>query len=192
MDRKHNADVRLMPIGYKIGLLPKERYEKMLADEESVKAEIERLEATWISPDEKLNSILENAGSTRVKSGANMAELVKRPELNYEMLADVDKDRPVLSKKIKEQVEIRLKYDGYIKRQLAQVESFKKMENKKLPKDIDYTQINGLRLEARQKLNDIRPISVGQASRITGVSPADIAVLVVYMEQYGRNKKGEL
>ncbi len=190
--RQDNADVRLMPIGYKIGLLPKERYEKMLAEEEMVKAEIERLETTWVSPDEKLNTILENSGSTRVKSGANMAELVKRPELNYEMLKDVDKERPTLSKKIKEQVEIRLKYDGYIKRQLAQVESFKKMENKKLPKDIDYTQINGLRLEARQKLNDIRPISVGQASRITGVSPADIAVLVVYMEQYGRNKKGEL
>ena len=190
--RQDNADVRLMPIGYKIGLLPKERYEKMLKEEETVKVEIERLEATWISPDEKLNTILENSGSTKVKSGANMAELVKRPELNYEMLKDVDKNRPELSKKIKEQVEIRLKYDGYIKRQLAQVESFKKMENKKLPKDIDYTQINGLRLEARQKLNDIRPISVGQASRITGVSPADIAVLVVYMEQYGRNKKGEL
>ncbi len=187
--RQDNADVRLMPIGYKIGLLPKERYEKMLADEESVKAEIERLEATWISPDDKLNSILENSGSTKVKSGANMAELVKRPELNYEMLKEVDKGRPELSKKIKEQVEIRLKYDGYIKRQLAQVESFKKMENKKLPKDIDYTQINGLRLEARQKLNDIRPISVGQASRITGVSPADIAVLVVYMEQYGRKNR---
>lgn len=187
--RQDNADVRLMPIGYKIGLLPKERYEKMLADEEAVKAEIERLEATWISPDDKLNSILENSGSTKVKSGANMAELVKRPELNYEMLKEVDKGRPELSKKIKEQVEIRLKYDGYIKRQLAQVESFKKMENKKLPKDIDYTQINGLRLEARQKLNDIRPISVGQASRITGVSPADIAVLVVYMEQYGRKNK---
>ena len=190
--RQDNADVRLMPIGYKIGLLPKERYEKMLNEEEMVKAEIERLEATWISPDDKLNSILENAGSTKVKSGANMAELVKRPELNYEILNEVDKGRPELSKKIKEQVEIRLKYDGYIKRQLAQVESFKKMENKKLPKDIDYTQINGLRLEARQKLNDIRPLSVGQASRITGVSPADIAVLVVYMEQYGRNKKGEL
>lgn len=189
--RQDNADVRLMPIGYKIGLLPKERYEKMLADEEAVKTEIERLEATWVSPDDKLNSILENSGSTRVKSGANMAELVKRPELNYEMLADVDKGRPELSKKIKEQVEIRLKYDGYIKRQLAQVESFKKMENKKLPENIDYTQINGLRLEARQKLNTIRPISVGQASRITGVSPADIAVLVVYMEQYGRNKKAE-
>ena len=187
--RQDNADVRLMPIGYKIGLLPKERYEKMLADEEAVKAEIERLEATWISPDDKLNSILENSGSTKVKSGANMAELVKRPELNYEMLKEVDKGRPELSKKIKEQVEIRLKYDGYIKRQLAQVESFKKMENKKLPKDIDYTQINGLRLEARQKLNDIRPISVGQASRITGVSPADIAVLVVYMEQYGRKNR---
>ena len=189
--RQDNADVRLMPIGYKIGLLPKERYEKMIADEEAVKAEIERLEATWISPDDKLNSILENSGSTRVKSGANMAELVKRPELNYEILAEVDKGRTELSKKIKEQVEIRLKYDGYIKRQLAQVESFKKMENKKLPENIDYTQINGLRLEARQKLNTIRPISVGQASRITGVSPADIAVLVVYMEQYGRNKKAE-
>ena len=189
--RQDNADVRLMPIGYKIGLLPKERYEKMLTDEEAVKAEIERLETTWISPDDKLNSILENAGSTKVKSGANMAELVKRPELNYEMLADVDKERPQLSKKIKEQVEIRLKYDGYIKRQLAQVESFKKMENKKLPENIDYTQINGLRLEARQKLNTIRPISVGQASRITGVSPADIAVLVVYMEQYGRKAKSE-
>ena len=187
--RQDNADVRLMPIGYKIGLLPKERYEKMLSDEEAVKTEIERLEATWISPDDKLNNILENAGSTKVKSGANMAELVKRPELNYEMLKDVDKGRPELSKKIKEQVEIRLKYDGYIKRQLAQVESFKKMENKKLPKDIDYTQINGLRLEARQKLNTIRPISVGQASRITGVSPADIAVLVVYMEQYGRKNR---
>ena len=189
--RQDNADVRLMPIGYKIGLLPKERYEKMIADEEAVKAEIERLEATWISPDDKLNSILENSGSTRVKSGANMAELVKRPELNYEMLAEVDKGRTELSKKIKEQVEIRLKYDGYIKRQLAQVESFKKMENKKLPENIDYTQINGLRLEARQKLNAIRPISVGQASRITGVSPADIAVLVVYMEQYGRKAKTE-
>lgn len=186
--RQDNADLRLMPIGYELGLVSKDRYEEMLLKKELADNEVKRLEETYLPPSEELNEILVNSGSTKVKSGANLAELVKRPELNYEMLVSVDKKRPDLSDAVKEQVEIRLKYEGYIKRQMAQVESFKKAENKKLPKDIDYLSINGLRIEARQKLDQIRPISVGQASRITGVSPADIAVLLVYMEQYYRGK----
>lgn len=186
--RQDNADVRLMPIGYRVGLLPKERYDKMLLKEEKVVKEIERVSMTYLPPNNLLNSILEENGATAVKSGANLAELIKRPELNYEVLRPADTNRPDLADEIIEQAEIRLKYDGYIKRQLAQVESFKKMENKKLGSDIDYTGINGLRIEARQKLNDIKPESLGQASRITGVSPADIAVLVVYLEQRKRKK----
>ncbi len=184
--RQDNADTRMMPIGYKIGLLPKERYEAMLVKQEQIDKEIERVRNTNIPPSEEVNKILEEAGSTRISTGIKLVDLVKRPELNYNMLEPIDKNRPALSKYVTEQVEIQLKYEGYIKRQLSQVSAFKKLEGKKLPEDIDYSEIYGLRIEARQKLNDIRPVSLGQASRITGVSPADIAVLIIYLEQKGR------
>ncbi len=186
--RQDNADTRLMPIGYKIGLLPKERYEEMLVKQELIDREIERVRTTNIPPSKEVNEILKDAGSTEISTGIKLVDLVKRPELNYSMLETVDKERPSLSKYVTEQVEIQLKYEGYIKRQLSQVAAFKKLENKKLPEDIDYLEIYGLRIEARQKLNDIRPVSLGQASRITGVSPADIAVLIIYLEQKGKNK----
>ncbi len=186
--REDNADQRLMPIGYKIGLVSEERYKKMLDKKQAIEDEIERLSSKGVGPTKELNEILEKAGGTPLKSGAKLIDLLKRPEVTYNMLAPVDKTRKPLDKYVIEQVEIEVKYEGYIKRQLSQVNEFKKLENKKLPKAIDYNEINGLRLEARQKLSDIRPVSIGQASRITGVSPADISVLIIYLEQYKRKE----
>ncbi len=186
--RQDNADLRLMPIGHRIGLVSDERYEKMLNKEKLIEQEIQRLEKDVAPPSDKLNEILEQAGSSKVSTGVKMADLVRRPELTYNMIAEIDRNRPELDRDVAEQVEIQLKYQGYIKRQLAQVEQFKKLEKKKIPREIDYREINGLRIEARQKLTDIRPESLGQASRITGVSPADIAVLIIYLEQYHRGK----
>ena len=185
--RQDNADQRLMPIGNKIGLVSDERYEKMLHKKELIEAEIERLNSVTVSPTQEVNDLLESVNTTKITTGFKLMELLKRPEVTYDMLAIADRNRPDLPDSVKEQVEISAKYDGYIKRQLAQVEAFKKLENKKLPEGIDYLSIQGLRIEARQKLDTIRPVSLGQASRITGVSPADIAVLVIYLEQYSRN-----
>ncbi|MCH5184936.1 MAG: tRNA uridine-5-carboxymethylaminomethyl(34) synthesis enzyme MnmG [Oscillospiraceae bacterium] len=179
--RQDNADERLMPIGYEIGLIPKDVYDKMLDKLDKTKAEIKRLEKTSVSPADA-NKILGNAGTSPVKNGVRLADLLKRPEISYDALADADPERPVLSREICEQVEIRIKYDGYIARQISQINRFKKAENKLIPNDIDYNGINGLRLEARQKLSKIRPLSIGQASRISGVSPADISVLIVWLE----------
>ncbi len=187
--RQDNADQRLMPIGRRIGLVSDERYEKMLLKKEMIEAEIQRLETTTVPPSKELNDLLDSINTTKITTGFKLMELLKRPEVTYEMLSVADKNRPVLPDSVTEQVEITAKYDGYIKRQLAQVEAFKKLENKKLPDDIDYMEIQGLRIEARQKLNDIKPVSLGQASRITGVSPADIAVLVIYLEQRTRGSK---
>ncbi len=187
--RQDNADQRMMPIGYQIGLVSSERYENMLKKQELIKAEIERLEGVTVPPSDEINNLLESINTTKISTGFKLMELLKRPEVTYEMLEIVDKNRPNLPDSVKEQVEITAKYDGYIKRQLAQVEAFKKLENKKLPEEIDYMTIQGLRIEARQKLNAIRPVSLGQASRITGVSPADIAVLVIFLEQYSRKNK---
>lgn len=179
--RQDNADERLTPLGYRVGLISRERYEKLLEKLNLIENEIKRIE-TVIVPPKKANPLLEQYGSTPVKTGIVLADLLKRPELDYEKLAPVDGDRPVLSSDVCEEAEIKIKYKGYIDRQLAQVEQFKKMEKKLLPENQDYNEIHGLRLEARQKLNKIRPKSLGQASRISGVSPADMSVLIVWLE----------
>lgn len=179
--RQDNADERLTPIGHRVGLVSDERYQRLLAKLDAVNAEIERICSVTVSPS-IANPILEKYGSTPVKTGIKLAELIKRPELNYEKLADADVERPCLSREISEEAEIKLKYDGYIKRQLSQAAQARKMETRLLPSDINYGEIYGLRLEARQKLDKIRPKSLGQASRISGVSPADISVLIIWLE----------
>ena len=185
--RQDNADQRLTPIGHEIGLISDERYEALLEKERQTEAEIERVKALTITPAKETLELLEQYGSTPIKSGFKLADLIKRPELDYEKLAPLDKERPELPAPVREQVNIQIKYEGYISQQLKQVEQFKKLENRLLPEDLDYETIQGLRLEARQKLNAIRPRSMGHASRITGVSPADISVLLIYMEQHKRN-----
>lgn len=187
--RQDNADMRLTKIGYEIGLIEEERYQKFLSKEEQIIKERERLENTTIGASKEVQLLLENNQSTPLNSGATLAELIRRPELNYEVLEPIDKERIKLDTEVIQQININLKYDGYIKRQLHQVEQFKKLEKKKIPETIDYEEINSLRIEAKQKLKQIRPSSVGQASRISGVSPADISVLLVYLEQYGRRKE---
>lgn len=186
--RQDNADQRLTPIGYKIGLIAQERYEKLQNKINLIKQETGRLNETVVSPKEKVQTFLKKYESTAIKSGARLSELMKRPELDYFKLAEIDKERPELSDEIQQQVNIQIKYEGYIKQQLNQVEQFKKLETKRLPDTIDYESIQGLRIEARQKLSAIRPESIGHASRISGVSPADISVLLVTLEQMKRNK----
>lgn len=185
--RQDNADLRLRKKGYQVGLIDEETYQKLLEKEAAIAREIERTEHTTIGGTPEVQKLLEEKGSTLLKSGTTIAELIRRPELNYEDLAPIDKERPFLPWDVKEQVEINLKYEGYIKRQMKQVEQFKKLEAKKIPEDLDYEKVGSLRIEARQKLEEYRPVSIGQASRISGVSPADISVLLVYLEQYRRN-----
>lgn len=180
--RQDNADRRLTPTGHEIGLISEERYQKFLEKQAKTEAEKERMKKTFIPPSPVLSEIFEKAESTPIVTGISLSDLVKRPELSYEMLAPVDKDRPDLPDYITEAAEVDIRYDGYIKRQLMQVEQFKKLETKKLPEDFDYSQISGLRLEARQKLNKVKPQNVGQASRISGVSPADVSVLLIYFK----------
>jgi tRNA uridine 5-carboxymethylaminomethyl modification enzyme len=184
--RQDNADLRLTPKGYEIGLISDERYKKFRLKQDRIAAEINRLENVVVPPNEKVNNFLGQHQSSTVKSGIKLTELLRRPEISYESLAEIDTDRPELSRAEAEQVSIFIKYEGYIKRQLLQVEQYKKLESKKLPAGLDYEEIKGLRIEARQKLNQIRPESVGQASRISGVSPADISVLLIYLEQIRR------
>ncbi len=184
--RQDNADLRLTPIGYKAGLINSERYERFLNKKEAIEKEIERLQKVVVPPSEKVNGFLESNGSSTIKSGIKLSELLKRPEISYDSLSAIDEERPSLTPSVKEQVEISIKYDGYIKRQMMQVEQYKRLEGKKLPKDIEYENIHGLRIEARQKLSKLRPDSIGQASRISGVSPADISVLLIYLEQVRR------
>ena len=179
--RQDNADERLTPFGYRVGLISEERYNKFLKKMEMVEDEIKRLSSVIISP-AIANPVLEKYGTTPVVTGIRLSEMIKRPQLDYEKIAEVDTERPKLPDDVTEQAEIRLKYDGYITRQKIQVEQFKKLESKVLPKDCDYSSIHGLRLEARQKLDKIKPASLGQASRISGVSPADISVLIVWLE----------
>ncbi len=185
--RQDNADLRLTPIGYEVGLISDERYKAFLKKKENVKNEIERLKKVSIKPSEEVNKFLEENGSTAISHGVKLIDLLKRSELSYKALENLDIDRPKLTRQEEEQVEIQVKYEGYIKLQLAQVEKFKKLETKMLPDDIDYKNLKGISLEARQKLDKFRPLSIGQASRISGVSPADIAVLLIYLEQ--RNRK---
>ena len=184
--RQDNADLRLRGIGHEIGLVSDEQYEYVLWKEKAIEAEIARLEKANIGANEKVQTFLEVHGSTALKSGSTLAELIKRPELNYEMLAELDEKRPELPADVREQVDINLKYDGYIRRQKQQVAQFKKLEGRKIPADLDYTTVNSLRREAVQKLNLYKPENIGQASRISGVSPADISVLMVHLEQMGR------
>ena len=180
--RQDNADLRLTEIGHDIGLISDERYKKFLIKKENIEKEKERLEKLIVKPTEKVNKFLEEHNTTKLTTGTKMAELLKRTELNYEDLAQIDENRPDLSIQEKEEVEIQIKYEGYIKMQEAQVEKFKKLEQKILPDDIDYNEIKGISLEARQKLNKYKPHSIGQASRISGVSPADISVLLIFMQ----------
>jgi tRNA uridine 5-carboxymethylaminomethyl modification enzyme len=184
--RQDNADLRLTPAGYEAGLISEERYRRFEEKRDRIRAEIERLEKTTAVPLQKVNELLESKASTPIKSGIKLVELLRRPELNYEELAVIDEGRPELPFSVREQVELSVKYEGYIKRQMMQVEQFKKLEGKKLPAALDYNNVQGLRIEARQKLNQIKPGSIGQASRISGVSPADISVLLIYLEQMRR------
>ena len=181
--RQDNADQRLTRIGYQVGLISEERYQHLLEKERQIEEEVARLESVFVGCTENVQETLRRYNSTELKSGTSLAELLKRPEIKYESLAEIDQERPELSKEVTDQVEINLKYDGYIKRQLKQVEQFKKLENKKIPMDLDYKEIGSLRVEAVQKLEAYRPLSIGQASRISGVSPADISVILVYLEQ---------
>ena len=181
--RQDNADQRLTRLGYQVGLISEERYQHLLEKERQIEEEVSRLESVFVGCSENVQETLRRYNSTELKSGTSLAELLKRPEIKYDSLADIDPERPVLSKEVTDQVEINLKYDGYIKRQLKQVEQFKKLENKKIPLDLDYKEIGSLRVEAVQKLEAYRPLSIGQASRISGVSPADISVILVYLEQ---------
>ncbi|WP_352399792.1 tRNA uridine-5-carboxymethylaminomethyl(34) synthesis enzyme MnmG [Anaerotignum sp.] len=184
--RQDNADQRLTPIGYEIGLIPEGRYRALREKERLVAMEIERVKALTVAPNPKTLEVLTQYESTPIRSGVKLSDLVKRPELDYEKIAPLDLDRPELPSDVKEQVNIQIKYEGYIGQQLKQVEQFKKLENRKLPEDMDYQSIQGLRIEAKQKLDAICPSSLGHASRITGVSPADISVLLIYLEQQKR------
>ena len=190
--RQDNADQRLTAKGYEIGLIDQERYERLLKKEKLIETEMERLKKTYVGTTEEVQKLLEENGSTPLTSGSNLAELVRRPELSYEILSPLDHNRPEfpneLREEVQEQVNINIKYEGYISRQKKQVEQFKKMESKKIPENIDYDQVKSLRIEAVQKLKEYQPVSVGQASRISGVSPADISVLLVYMEQLKSNR----
>ena len=180
--RQDNSDSRLTPIGYDIGLISEDRYQKFLNKQENIKQEIERIKSTNLKPTEELNSILREYKTTEVTTGTKLVDLIKRTELNYDILAPIDKDRPKLSKEESEEVNIQIKYEGYIKLQLEQINGFKKLESKKIPENINYENIKGIRIEARQKLEKFRPTSIGQASRISGISPADISVLLIYIQ----------
>ena len=181
--RQDNADLRLTEKGYKVGLVTEEKYKKFLEKKDSIRQEVERIRATSVRPTEEVNELLESLGSSKLSTGCKLADLLKRSELNYANLAPIDKKRKVLPKSVVQEAEIQIKYEGYIKLQQEQIDEFKQLENKKLSPDIDYNDIKGLCLEARQKLNKQKPLSVGQASRISGVSPADISVLLIYLSQ---------
>ncbi|MBQ7718275.1 MAG: tRNA uridine-5-carboxymethylaminomethyl(34) synthesis enzyme MnmG [Clostridia bacterium] len=187
--RQDNADERLTPIGYEIGLIKKSRYKKFCEKMSAVKKEIRRLEKTSLPPTEKLNGILESKGTETVTTGIRIAELLRRPQITYEDLEPVDTTRKPIGYAVSHQAEMKIKYAGYIKRQRQTVEQFRKLENKIIPKDIDFMSLKGIRIEARQKLDKIKPENIGQASRISGVSPADISVLLVIMEKYGKGKQ---
>lgn len=188
--RQDNADLRLTEKGYKVGLASEERYQKLLRKREQIKNELARLKGTHITPTSEVNKFIESLGSTALKTPISLYELIRRPELSYDVLKEIDKDRPELPREIRLQVETQIKYEGYIKKQMAQIEQFKKLEGKLLSPDIDYSNIGGLSNEAKQKLNKMKPDSVGQASRISGVSPADINVLLIYLEQKKREHRG--
>ena len=181
--RQDNADERLMPIGHKLGLINDDTYSAYLKREEQKNAEIGRLNTVFLAPGEEINALLESAGTAPLSTGIRLSELIKRPQVSYDMLAPFDKERPPLSHSVREKVEVEIKYEGYIARQKAQVNEMLRLEGKKIPENIDYNDIYGLRLEAREKLDKVRPADIGQASRISGVSPADVSVLLIYLSK---------
>ena len=185
--RQDNADRRLTEIGYKAGLISQERYDKFLEKLRLIDEERERIENLSIPKTPEIDAMLVSRETTPLEKGMKMIDILRRPQVDYEALAPFDKERPDLPYEVFEQVEIDIKYDGYIKRQLMQIKELKRLEVKRLPKDIDYAKITGLRLEAIEKLGKVRPETVGQASRISGVSPADISVLLIYLERNGTN-----
>lgn len=187
--RQDNADLRLREKGFQVGLISKDQYDEVLNKKRLIEEEIQRLKDTKIGAAKGNQEFLEKHGSASLKTGTSLAELLCRPELNYEILKEIDPGRKELPLDVIEQVEIEIKYEGYIERQLRQVEQFKKMEKKKIPDSLNYDDVPSLRLEARQKLKSFHPVSVGQASRISGVSPADISVLLVYLEQLKRSNE---
>ncbi|SHF21641.1 tRNA uridine-5-carboxymethylaminomethyl(34) synthesis enzyme MnmG [Caloramator proteoclasticus] len=188
--RQDNADLRLTEKGYRVGLVTEERYQRYLKRKQAIEEEIQRIKKVILPPSEEVNEFLRKNNSSEIKSGIHLYDLIKRPELTYELTKAIDKERPDIPYDVAREVENQIKYDGYIQKQLQQVEQFKKIEQKRIPDFIDYNQIQGLRIEAQQKLSKIRPQNIGQASRISGVSPADISVLLIYLEQL-RRKKGE-
>lgn len=184
--RQDNADLRLRKYGYEVGLVSQEQYDEVLLKQQQITSEIQRLKKTMIGGSKEHQIFLEKYKSAPLRTAASLAELICRPELSYEILAEIDPDRKPLPEAVQEQVEIEIKYEGYIERQLRQVEAFKKMEKKSIPLDLNYDDVGSLRLEARQKLKEFRPTSVGQASRISGVSPADVSVLLIYLEHFNK------
>jgi len=183
--RQDNADRRLTPIGYEVGLIPQERFDKLTQKIEIISAEAKRLNSTFLPPNDAVNDLLTEAGTTPVTTGVCLGDILRRPEITYNTLGRIDLDRPLLPEYLKSQIEVEVKYEGYLRRQEIQVNQFRKLEKKRLPTDVNYQEIYGLRIEARQKLTSVQPTSIGQASRISGVSPADISVLLVYLEQRG-------
>lgn len=181
--RQDNADERLMPIGHKLGLISEVIYSEFLKREEQKRKEIKRLNSVFLAPGDDINALLESAGTAPLTTGIRMSELIKRPQVSYDMLAPFDKERPPLSRSVREKVEVEIKYEGYIARQRAQVNEMLRLEGKKIPENIDYNDVYGLRLEAREKLDKVRPADIGQASRISGVSPADVSVLLIYISK---------
>ena len=187
--RQDNADLRLTRHGYDVGLISQERYDYVVKKEQLIEQEVQRVENVHLGASGPVQELMAQYNSQPLNTGTTLAELIRRPELNYDILAPIDPERPELTPDVCEQVNINIKYDGYIKRQIKQVKQFKKLESKKLPPNFDYNQISGLRMEAQQKLNLYQPISIGQASRISGVSPADISVILVYLEQLHYQQK---
>ena len=187
--RQDNADLRLTEIGYKVGLVTEERYNRFLKRKNAIEKEIERIKSIQITNKREVNEFLASLESTELKKPISLYELIKRPELNYFNVAVLDPERPELEENVVEQVNIIAKYEGYIDKQLEQVNQFRKFENKLIPEDLDYEEVKGLRIEAKQKLSKIRPMNIGQASRISGVSPADLSVLLIYLEQLQRKVK---
>jgi tRNA uridine 5-carboxymethylaminomethyl modification enzyme len=185
--RQDNADLRLTKKGYEIGLISQERYDWVCEKERLIEQEICRVNEVNIGANEKVQSLLASYDSILLNNGTKLCDLIRRPELDYDKLAPIDPNRPVLPDEVREQVNILIKYEGYISRQITQVKKFKNLESKKLPEDFDYNNIAGLRIEARQKLNEFHPLNIGQASRISGVTPADISVLLVFLEQMKKN-----
>ena len=180
--RQDNADLRLTPVGHDVGLIDNERYDKFLRKKALIEQETQRMYDLRIGANTAIQTFLKNKNSTPLNTSVSMAELIRRPELSYETLKEIDPERSEIPDDVAEQVNISIKYDGYIRRQMQQVKQFQRMEQKQIPKDIDYDDVKSLRIEARQKLSRIRPVNIGQASRISGVSPADISVLLIYLE----------